>query len=203
MLGIPGLVEAYRAGNVTLANAIGNGVADDKAIYPAVPEIIRFYLAEEPILPQVPTFLCRKDEDRSYVLSHLTEMVVKEVSGSGGYGMLVGPKASRAEVARMREAIQSNPRGFIAQPVVELSSCPAWVDKRLVPRRVDLRPYVITGSSDLGASRRAHARRAARRVVRRQLEPGRRIEGHLGAASLVGGRRAGGRRRRARGRWLR
>ncbi len=147
MLGIDGLLEAYRAGNVTLANAIGNGVADDKAVYPAVPEIIRFYLAEEPILPQVPTFLCRKDEDRSYVLSHLTEMVVKEVSGSGGYGMLVGPKASRAEVARMREAIQAKPRGFIAQPVVELSSCPAWVGKRLVPRRVDLRPYVITGSS--------------------------------------------------------
>jgi uncharacterized circularly permuted ATP-grasp superfamily protein len=147
MLGIAGLVEAYRAGNVTLANAIGNGAADDKAVYAAVPEIIRFYLAEEAILPQVPTFLCRKDEDRSYVLSHLTEMVVKEVSGSGGYGMLVGPKASRAEVARMREAIQSKPRGFIAQPVVELSSCPAWVGKRLVPRRVDLRPYVITGSS--------------------------------------------------------
>jgi uncharacterized circularly permuted ATP-grasp superfamily protein len=147
LLGVAGLVDAYRAGNVTLANAIGNGVADDKAIYPAVPEIIRFYLSEDPILPQVPTFLCRKDEDRAYVLAHLDQLVVKEVSGSGGYGMLVGPKASRADLARMRAAIESNARGFIAQPVVELSTCPAWIGKKLVPRRVDLRPYVISGAS--------------------------------------------------------
>jgi uncharacterized circularly permuted ATP-grasp superfamily protein len=145
LLGVAGLVDSYRAGNVTLANAIGNGVADDKAVYAAVPEIIRFYLSEEPILPQVPTFLCRKDEDRAFVLAHLSELVVKEVSGSGGYGMLVGPRASRADVARMRGAIEANPRGFIAQPVVELSTCPAWIGKRLVPRRVDLRPYVISG----------------------------------------------------------
>jgi uncharacterized circularly permuted ATP-grasp superfamily protein len=145
MLGVAGLIGAYRAGNVTLANAIGNGVADDKAVYAAVPEIIRFYLSEEPILPQVPTFLCRKDEDRAFVVEHLPELVVKEVSGSGGYGMLVGPRASRTDVAKMRAAIEANPRGFIAQPVVELSTCPAWIGKRLVPRRVDLRPYVITG----------------------------------------------------------
>jgi uncharacterized circularly permuted ATP-grasp superfamily protein len=145
LLGVAGLVDAYRAGNVTLANAIGNGVADDKAVYAAVPEIIRFYLSEEAILPQVPTFLCRRDEDRSYVLAHLDELVVKEVSGSGGYGMLVGPKATRAEIASMREAIEHKPRGFIAQPVVELSTCPAWIGRKLVPRRVDLRPYVITG----------------------------------------------------------
>jgi uncharacterized circularly permuted ATP-grasp superfamily protein len=147
MLGVAGVMEAYRAGNVTLANAVGNGVADDKAVYAAVPEIIRFYLAEDPILPQVPTWLCRRDQDRDYVLGHLGELVVKEVSGSGGYGMLVGPKASKAEIAAMRARVVENPRGFIAQPVVELSTCPAWVGKKLVPRRVDLRPYVITGAS--------------------------------------------------------
>ena len=203
MLGIPGLVEAYRAGNVTLANAIGNGVADDKAVYAAVPEIIRFYLAEEPILPQVPTFLCRKDEDRSYVLSHLTEMVVKEVSG---LGRLRHAGGAQGEPRRGRPHARSDPEqaarlhraaGGRALLLPGVGGQAAGAAPR---RPAALRHHRL---EHLGASRRAHPRRAARGIVRRQLEPGRRIEGHLGAASVVGGRRARERRRRARGRHLR
>jgi uncharacterized circularly permuted ATP-grasp superfamily protein len=146
MLGVPGLLAAYRAGRVTLANAIGTGVADDKSMYPYVPEMIRFYLGEEPILNNVPTWLLRKPEDRDYVLAHLDELVVKEAQGSGGFGMLVGPTSTRDERERYRQRILDAPERFIAQPTLSLSVVPTFVGERLADRHIDLRPYVLTGS---------------------------------------------------------
>ncbi len=145
LLGVPGLVGAYVAGNVTLANAIGNGVADDKAIYPYVPEMIRFYLSEEPILGQVETYDCSKPTELSHVLANLSRLVVKAVDGSGGYGMLMGPTASETEIAEFREKLKAKPRGYIAQPRIELSTAPTWIDGVVGPRRLDLRPFVLTG----------------------------------------------------------
>jgi uncharacterized circularly permuted ATP-grasp superfamily protein len=145
MLGVPGLMRAYAAGTVALVNAVGNGVADDKGIYPFVPDMIRFYLSEEPMLDQVPTYVCQRDDDCRYVLEHLAELVVKAVGEAGGYGMLVGPKASRKEIATFRERVAADPRNYIAQPLVQLSTCPTWTRDGIAPRRVDLRPYVITG----------------------------------------------------------
>jgi uncharacterized circularly permuted ATP-grasp superfamily protein len=145
-LGVPGLIGAYAAGNVTLANAPGNGVADNKAVYPFVPDMIRFYLGEEPVLGQVETYLCARPNDRQHVLESLNQMVVKAVDGCGGYGMLFGPRASESEIAEFAAKIRDNPEGYIAQPVVELSTCPTWVDGEAAPRRVDLRPFVLTGT---------------------------------------------------------
>ncbi|MEO8183103.1 MAG: circularly permuted type 2 ATP-grasp protein [Deltaproteobacteria bacterium] len=145
LLGVAGLVSAYAAGNVTLANALGNGVADDKAVYPYVPEMIRFYLSEEPILGQVQTYNLSRKQDLEYALEHLRELVVKAVDGSGGYGMLMGPTASESEIAEFSAKLKDNPRGYIAQPRVELSASPTWCDTELSPRRVDLRPFVLTG----------------------------------------------------------
>jgi len=146
VLGVPGLMRAYAAGHVVLANAPGNGVADDKAVYPFVPDMIEFYLGEAPILEQVPTYVCLFDDDRRYVLEHLDQMVVKAVDEAGGYGMLMGPQASAEELAEFRRRIEAEPRRYIAQHRVELSSCPTWIAERGVvePRRVDLRPYVLT-----------------------------------------------------------
>jgi uncharacterized circularly permuted ATP-grasp superfamily protein len=146
MLGVRGLMRAYAKGNVALANAPGNGVADDKAIYPYVPQMVRFYLSEEPLLEQVPTYLCAKEEDRRYVLEHLNELVVKAVDEAGGYGMLMGPSSTAAEREEFRRRIEAGPRRYIAQPRVDLSACPTWdTEKRqVVSRRVDLRPYVLT-----------------------------------------------------------
>jgi uncharacterized circularly permuted ATP-grasp superfamily protein len=146
LLGVPGLIRAYAAGNVALANAPGNGVADDKAIYPFVPEMIRFYLAEEPVLEQVPTYVCLRDDDRRYVIEHLGELVVKAVDEAGGFGMLMGPEATAAELEDFRARIEAAPRRYIAQPRVELSAGPTWdpAERRAVPRRLDLRPYVLT-----------------------------------------------------------
>jgi uncharacterized circularly permuted ATP-grasp superfamily protein len=129
LLGVPGLVRAYAAGNVALANAIGNGVADDKGIYPFVPDMIRFYLSEEPILGQVRTYVCARDEDCKYVVEHIEDLVVKAVNEAGGYGMLIGPQASRRERADFRARIQSDPRNYIAQPRIELSTCPTWASR--------------------------------------------------------------------------
>jgi len=144
-LGVPGLFDSYCQGKVTLANAIGTGIADDKAIYLYVPEMIRFYLGEEPILENVPTWqLCRPD-DRKYVLEHLAELVVKEVHGSGGYGMLVGPLASAEEREKFRALILADPDNYIAQPTLALSTCPTLVEKGVAPRHVDLRPFVLMG----------------------------------------------------------
>jgi uncharacterized circularly permuted ATP-grasp superfamily protein len=142
-LGVPGLMNAYRAGHVALANAVGTGVADDKAVYAYVPEMIRFYLGEDAILPNVPTYLGVRKDERAYMLEHLEELVVKAVNESGGYGMLVGPHASAAERALFRERIAANPRNYIAQPTLALSRHPTWVDGRLEGRHVDLRVYIL------------------------------------------------------------
>jgi uncharacterized circularly permuted ATP-grasp superfamily protein len=147
MLGVPGLLAAYRAGRVTLANAIGTGVADDKSMYPFVPEMIRFYLGEEPILKNVPTYLLGKPDDCKYVLERLHELVVKEAQGSGGYGMLVGPTASRDERERYRQRILDAPHRYIAQPTLSLSVVPTYCGDALGDRHVDLRPYVLSGST--------------------------------------------------------
>jgi uncharacterized circularly permuted ATP-grasp superfamily protein len=147
LLGVPGLMKAYRAGNVTLANAVGTGVADDKAIYPFVEDMIRFYLTEEPILRNVPTYICARPKDRAYVLDHLDELVVKAVNESGGYGMLMGPHSTEAQRVEFHSRIQANPRNYIAQPVVTLSTCPTWTEEGLAPRHVDLRPYIVSGKS--------------------------------------------------------
>jgi uncharacterized circularly permuted ATP-grasp superfamily protein len=144
-LGCAGLLGAYRAGNVTLSNAIGTGVADDKSIYPYVPKMIEFYLGEKPILNNVPTYMCRKSDDLKYVLDHLGELVVKEVHGAGGYGMLVGPASTKAEIEEFRGALLANPSGYIAQPTLSLSTCPTYVDSGIAPRHIDLRPFVLSG----------------------------------------------------------
>ncbi|QCK87952.1 circularly permuted type 2 ATP-grasp protein [Phreatobacter aquaticus] len=144
-LGVPGLMSAYHAGNVTLANAVGTGVADDKAVYSYMPEIVKFYLGEEPVLKNVPTWRCREQEHLTYVLDNLKDLVVKEVHGSGGYGMLIGPKASSGEIELFREKLKVDPENFIAQPTLALSTCPTLVEEGIAPRHVDLRPFVLTG----------------------------------------------------------
>ena len=147
MLGVTGLINCWRAGNVTLANAVGTGVADDKAVYAYTPQIIKYYLDEDPILPTVPTYLTVNEDDRTYVLEHLRELVVKPTNASGGYGMLVGPASTAAQRQELREKILSNPRGFIAQPTLKLSRHPTFVDDGddgyFEGRHVDLRPYII------------------------------------------------------------
>ncbi len=146
-LGVAGLLRAYRAGNVTLANAFGTGIADDKSIYPYVPKMIEFYLGEKPILQNVPTHVCREKDDLKYVLDHLPELVVKEVHGAGGYGMLVGPAATKAEIEEFRQVLLSNPSNYIAQPTLSLSTCPTYVESGIAPRHIDLRPFVLSGKT--------------------------------------------------------
>ncbi len=146
-LGVPGLLSVYRAGRVTLANAIGTGVADDKSIYPYVPEMIRFYLSEEPILNNVPTYQCRNKQDLQYTLDHLSELVVKEVHGAGGYGMLVGPASSKSQIEEFRQRLLAKPDGYIAQPTLALSACPTYVESGIAPRHIDLRPFVLSGKT--------------------------------------------------------
>jgi uncharacterized circularly permuted ATP-grasp superfamily protein len=145
MLGVPGLLTAYRAGRITIANAIGTGVADDKSIYPYVPEMIRFYLGQSPIIGNVHTWMLRKPEDREYVLAHLPELVVKEVHGAGGYGMLIGPASTQAEIEKFRQMIIATPERYIAQPTLALSTCPTFAGNGLAPRHIDLRPFVLSG----------------------------------------------------------
>ena len=145
MLGVPGLLSAYRAGNVTLANAIGTGVADDKSIYPYVPDMVRFYLGEESLLNNVPTYMLRKPDDLTYTLEHLAELVVKEVHGSGGYGMLVGPASTKKEIEDFRARIIAAPEKYISQPTLALSHCPTFVESGVAPRHLDLRPFVLSG----------------------------------------------------------
>jgi len=145
MLGVPGIFAAYRAGRVTLANAIGAGIADDKSVYPYVPEMIRFYLGEEPILYNVQTYKLRDRDDLKYALDHLSELVVKEVHGAGGYGMLVGPASTKEQISSFRERILAEPSKYIAQPTLALSTCPTYVASGLAPRHVDFRPYVLSG----------------------------------------------------------
>ena len=144
-LGVSGLLNCYRAGNVTLTNAIGTGVADDKSIYPFVPDMVRFYLSEEPILNNVPTYQCRKPDELSYVLANMENLVVKLTHGAGGYGMLVGPASTKAEVDAFREVVKAHPDQYIAQPTLALSTCPTFVDAGIAPRHIDLRPFVLSG----------------------------------------------------------
>ncbi|MBL8336032.1 MAG: circularly permuted type 2 ATP-grasp protein [Rhodoferax sp.] len=146
-LGCAGLLDAYRAGHVTICNAVGTGVADDKSIYPYVPKMIEFYLGEKPILNNVPTYMCRNPEDLAYTLANLKDLVVKEVHGAGGYGMLVGPAATQAELEDFARAVRANPSGYIAQPTLSLSTCPTFVESGIAPRHIDLRPYVLSGKT--------------------------------------------------------
>mgnify|MGYP002062544739 CR=1 FL=1 len=145
MLGVPGLMRAYRAGRVALANAPGTGVADDKAVYAYVPEMIRYYLDQDAILNNVETYLCWRDKDLQHVLANLDKLVVKKVGESGGYGMLVGPHASAKERAEYGEQVKANPRNFIAQPTLSLSRVPTLIDDHFEGRHVDLRPYILYG----------------------------------------------------------
>ena len=145
MLGVPGLVAAYRAGNVALANSIGTGVADDKVIYAYVPKVIKYYLDQEPILPNVSTYLASDPADRKFILENMAKLVVKSANEAGGYGMLIGPASSKEEVADFRAKVAANPRNFIAQDPVNLSRSPTWCDNRLEGRHIDLRPYVLCG----------------------------------------------------------
>jgi uncharacterized circularly permuted ATP-grasp superfamily protein len=144
-LGVPGLIRAYQKGNVNLANAVGTGIADDKVTYYFVPEMIRFYMSEEPILPNVPTYLTMFEEDRKYVLENIADLVVKSANESGGYGMLIGPHATKEEHEKFRQAIMADPRNYVAQPVVQLSRSPSYCDGKIEGRHVDLRPYILYG----------------------------------------------------------
>jgi uncharacterized circularly permuted ATP-grasp superfamily protein len=148
MLGVRGLVKAWAAGKVAIANAPGNGVADDKAVCALVPDMVRFYLGEEALLEQVPTRLCARPDDRAWVVERLDQLVVKAVDEAGGYGMLMGPQASQDEREEFRRRIEAEPRRYIAQQRIELSACPTWdaATQRVAPRRVDLRPYVVSGA---------------------------------------------------------
>ncbi len=184
-LGVPGLMSVYRAGNVTLANAVGTGIADDKAIYAYMPAIIKFYLGEEPILNNVPTWCCRDGANLAYVLDHLEELVVKEVHGSGGYGMLIGPQADRETLATFRAKLKANPSNFIAQPTLALSTCPTCVQdwRGATP----CRPASVRAHRTRPHSHRAwgtYARRSRARLAGGQFQPGRRHQGHLGAGSM-------------------
>jgi len=145
-LGCPGLMGAYRAGNVNICNAVGTGVADDKSIYPYVPKMIEFYLGQKPILSNVPTYMGRKPDDLKYILDNLKDLVVKEVHGAGGYGMLVGPASTKAEIEDFRKAILAKPDGYIGQPTLSLSTCPTYVKNGIAPRHIDLRPFVLSGT---------------------------------------------------------
>jgi uncharacterized circularly permuted ATP-grasp superfamily protein len=148
-LGVPGLLNVYRAGNVSLANSLGTGIADDKAIYAYVPDIIRYYLGEDPILHNVETYLCENEKQRGYVLANLDRLVVKAVGESGGYGMLIGPHATEEERDIFRERILANPRNYIAQPTIALSTAPCYIDGHVDPRHVDLRPYILCSGTNI------------------------------------------------------
>jgi uncharacterized circularly permuted ATP-grasp superfamily protein len=145
VLGVPGLMNAYQAGNVALANAVGTGVADDKVMYTFVPKMIEYYLGQDPILPNVETYLASEEKDLSFILDHLPELVVKAANESGGYGMLMGPSASKKEIAEFRDKLIEDPRNYIAQPVVSLSQSPTWTGDEMSGRHVDLRPYIVYG----------------------------------------------------------
>jgi uncharacterized circularly permuted ATP-grasp superfamily protein len=147
VLGVPGLIRAWRAGNVAIANAPGAGVADDKVVYAFVPDMIRYYLDEQPILPNVETYLCMEEQQRGFVLANLDKLVVKPANESGGYGMLVGPFASKAERRKFAGLIRQDPRNYIAQPTLSLSTTPTLCDGHVEPRHIDLRPFILSGES--------------------------------------------------------
>ena len=181
MLGVPGLVNAYRAGNVSLANSIGTGIADDKVMYYFVPRMIKYYLDQEPIIPNVPTYLANEEADKKYILDNLEKLVVKAANESGGYGMLIGPKATKEEIAEFRKKVEAEPRNYIAQPTISLSRHPTHVDDGLFEgRHIDLRPLHYFRRENRHRARRPDARGVAQRLAGRQLVAGRRQQGHLG-----------------------
>jgi uncharacterized circularly permuted ATP-grasp superfamily protein len=145
MLGTPGLFNAYKKGNVVLVNAPGTGVADDKAVYAYIPRIIKYYLGEDIILPNVETFICNEEKDLKYVVEHIDKLVVKQTDASGGYGMLIGPKSTKAQQEEFVNKIKSNPRNYIAQPTINLSRVPTLTEEGIEGRHVDLRPYILYG----------------------------------------------------------
>ena len=182
MLGVPGLVHAYRAGNVSLANSIGTGIADDKVMYYFVPRMIKYYMGEDPILPNVPTYLASEEADKQYIMENLAKLVVKAANESGGYGMLMGPKAPAEEIEEFRERIQADPRNYIAQPMISLSRHPTHVEGDTFDgRHIDLRPYIIYGEKTTIVPGGSDARGLAPGFARRQFLSGRRQQGHLGA----------------------
>ena len=190
MLGCPGILNAARAGNVTIANAVGNGVADDKLVYTYVPDMIRYYLDEEPLLPNVETYRLEYPDQLAAVLPRLDELVLKPVDGSGGYGLLIGPTATGDQLDDMRDVLLDNPRGWIAQEVVHLSTSPTHVG--VAPPAPPRRPAAVRGQrrrAGVGGARRPHPGRPARGQPGGQLQPGRRVEGHVGAGRA--GRRPG------------
>ena len=148
-IGVPGIMDIYRAGNITIANAPGTGIADDKALYSYMMEIVKFYTGETALLKNVPTFRCSKEDDLQYVLEHLDELVVKEVHGSGGYGMLIGPTASKKEISHFRAKLKTTPQNYIAQPTLSLSTVPVLTKQGLAPRHVDLRPFVLVSPNEI------------------------------------------------------
>ncbi len=184
-LGVPGLFNAYRAGNVSLTNAVGTGVADDKALYAYVPALIKYYLGEDPILPNVQTWQLSNDQDRRFVLERLDQLVVKAVGESGGYGMLIGPHSTAAEREEFRRRIEDDPRNYIAQPTLALSAAPCFVNGQIEPRHVDLRPVHPVRPACRDCAWRPHASRASQRIARRQFLAGRREQGHLGVERLI------------------
>ena len=181
MLGVPGLMDVYRAGRVALANAPGTGVADDKAVYAYVPQIIKYYLGEDIKLPNVPTFICADDKQRQHVLANLDKLVIKPANESGGYGILLGPRASPEQLDKYRELIEQNPRNYVAQPMLALSRVPTVVGGHLEGRHVDLRPYILYGEDIYIVAGRTDARGAGQGFAGRQLVARRRQQGHLGA----------------------
>ena len=147
ILGIPGIIRAWKKGNVAIANAPGSGVADDKVVYAFVHDMIRYYLKEKPLLASVPTYLCMYDKDRDYVLANLDKLVVKPANESGGYGLLVGPHATQRKRAQFARLIEANPRNYIAQPTLSLSTAPTYIDDVVEPRHLDLRPFILSGAN--------------------------------------------------------
>ena len=182
---MPGLLSVIRSGRVALANALGTGVADDKAMYCYVPRMIEFYLGEHAILNNVHTYMLRDPKQRQHVFENLHNLVVKEVQGSGGYGMLIGPASTAEEREAYKRRVMRNPDNYIAQPTLALSTAPTLIEGEIVPRHVDLRPFVLSGKETSVISGGPHARRAAQRLARGQFEPGRRHQGHLGAGALT------------------
>ncbi len=180
MLGVPGLMDSYRTGRVALANAPGSGVADDKVVYAFVPEMIRFYLSEEPLLPNVMTYLCYDDKQRQHVLANLQDMVVKPANEAGGYGLFIGSHSTAAERSEIAARVAENPRGFIAQPILSLSRAPVLVDDGVEGRHVDLRPFIIYGSEIFVLPGGLTRVRAQEGLADRQQFAGRRQQGHLG-----------------------
>ncbi len=164
MLGVPGLMRAWKAGKVAIANAPGAGVADDKVVYAWVPDVIRYYLGEEPLIANVPTYRCLYDDERAFVLDNLRELVLKPANESGGYGIVIGNRATDAELAAAADAVRGDPRNWVAQPILQLSTAPTLCDDGVEPRHVDLRPFILTGRHQLRHRRRPHAGRAAART---------------------------------------